>query len=69
LDSRRNALWWAILYAKARLINVSAVNLPPYVESLKLRLWPAFIEYAFDTTRVVANPIYHEFMGRYPNIR
>ena len=60
------------LYAE---MNRRAVNafihpgMPPYIENLKLRLWPAFIEYAFDTTRVAANLIYHEFMGRYPNIR
>ncbi|MBI4292462.1 MAG: amidohydrolase [Betaproteobacteria bacterium] len=60
------------LYAE---MNRRAVNafihpgMPPYVANLKLRLWPAFIEYAFDTTRVAANLIYHEFMGRYPNIR
>lgn len=44
-------------------------GMPPYIESLKLKLWPAYIEYAFDTTRVAANLIYHGFMARYPNIR
>jgi predicted TIM-barrel fold metal-dependent hydrolase len=60
------------LYAEMDRRAVNAFihpGMPPYVESLRLRLWPAFIEYAFDTTRVAANLIYHEFMGRYPNIR
>ena len=44
-------------------------GMPPYIASLKLKLWPAYIEYAFDTTRVAANLIYHGFMARYPNIK
>ncbi|MPZ55426.1 MAG: amidohydrolase family protein [Rhizobiales bacterium] len=44
-------------------------TVPPGVAGLNLRLWPAFIEYAFETTRVATNLIYHEFMGRYPNIK
>lgn len=43
--------------------------MPPNIAGLKLKLWPSFIEYAFDTTRVAANLIYHGFMGRYPNIK
>ena len=43
-------------------------GMPPYIASLKLKLWPAYIEYAFDTTRVAANLIYHGVMARYPNI-
>ena len=34
-----------------------------------MRLWPAYIEYAFDTTRVAANLIYHAFMRKYPRIK
>jgi predicted TIM-barrel fold metal-dependent hydrolase len=44
-------------------------TVPPGVERLNLRLWPSFIEYAFETTRVAANLIYHEIMLRYPNIK
>jgi predicted TIM-barrel fold metal-dependent hydrolase len=44
-------------------------TIPPNIDSLALKLWPAYIEYAFDTTRVAANLIYHGFMGRYPNIK
>jgi predicted TIM-barrel fold metal-dependent hydrolase len=60
------------LYAEMDRRRVTAFihpGMPTYVADLKLRLWPAFIEYAFDTTRVAANLIYHGFMGRYPNIR
>lgn len=60
------------LYAEMDRRAVNAFihpGMPPYVANLRLRMWPAFIEYAFDTTRVAANLIYHEFMGRYPNIR
>src|SRR4029079_6569970 len=42
---------------------------PPGVEHLNLRLWPSFIEYAFETTRVAANLIYHGIMRDYPNIK
>src|SRR5215470_5742573 len=44
-------------------------TIPPGIEGLGLKLWPAYIEYAFDTTRVAANLIYHGLMGRYPNIK
>jgi predicted TIM-barrel fold metal-dependent hydrolase len=42
---------------------------PPGVERLNLRLWPSFVEYAFETTRVAANLIYHGIMRDYPNIK
>jgi predicted TIM-barrel fold metal-dependent hydrolase len=45
-------------------------TIPPYLPGgLDLRLWPAYLEYAFDTTRVAANLIYHEYMRRFPRIR
>jgi 6-methylsalicylate decarboxylase len=45
-------------------------TIPPYVpDHLDLRLWPAYIEYAFDTTRVAANLIYLEVLRSFPNIR
>jgi 6-methylsalicylate decarboxylase len=45
-------------------------TIPPYVpDHLDLRLWPAYIEYAFDTTRVAANLIYLEVMRSFPDIR
>ena len=45
-------------------------TIPPYLpDGLNLRLWPAYIEYAFDTTRVAANLIYHAFMRKYPRIK
>jgi predicted TIM-barrel fold metal-dependent hydrolase len=60
------------LYAEMDRRSVNAFihpGMPTYVDKLNLRMWPAFIEYAFDTTRVATNLIYHEFMGRYENIR
>ena len=42
---------------------------PPGVEHLNLQLWPVYIEYTFETTRVAANLIYHGIMARYPNIK
>lgn len=42
---------------------------PSYVDDLKLTLWASIIEYPFETTRVAANLIYHEYMKKYPNIR
>lgn len=45
-------------------------TIPPYMPNhLDLSLWPAYIEYAFDTTRVAANLIYCEVMKLYPNIK
>jgi len=45
-------------------------TIPPYFpDGLNLRMWPAYLEYAFDTTRVAANLIYHEFMRKYPDIK
>ena len=45
-------------------------TIPPYLPGgLDLPLWPAYIEYAFDTTRVGANLIYNEVLRDYPNIR
>jgi predicted TIM-barrel fold metal-dependent hydrolase len=45
-------------------------TIPPYMpDRLDLRLWPAYIEYAFDTTRVAANLIYLEVMRAYPDIK
>ena len=43
-------------------------TVPPGVAHLNLQLWPVYLEYAFETTRVAANLIYHEIMARYPNI-
>jgi 6-methylsalicylate decarboxylase len=60
------------LYAEMDRRAVAAFihpTIPPNIESLKLRLWPAYVEYAFDTTRVAANLIYHGLMGRYPDIK
>jgi predicted TIM-barrel fold metal-dependent hydrolase len=42
---------------------------PLYLKELKLDLWPAYVEYPFETTRVAANLIYHGIMARYPNIK
>ncbi|MFT8242561.1 amidohydrolase family protein [Roseomonas sp. BN140053] len=42
---------------------------PAYVPTLKLKLWAAYVEYPFETTRVAANLIYNGVMQRYPNIR
>jgi predicted TIM-barrel fold metal-dependent hydrolase len=45
-------------------------TIPAYFpDGLNLRMWPAYLEYAFDTTRVAANLIYHAFMRRYPAIK
>jgi predicted TIM-barrel fold metal-dependent hydrolase len=45
-------------------------TIPAYFPAgLNLRMWPAYLEYAFDTTRVAANLIYHAFMRRYPAIK
>jgi predicted TIM-barrel fold metal-dependent hydrolase len=41
---------------------------PAYVDDLKLSLWASIIEYPFETTRVAANLIYHEYMKKYPDI-
>jgi predicted TIM-barrel fold metal-dependent hydrolase len=44
--------------------------IPPYLPGgLNLALWPAYIEYAFDTTRVAVNLIYHEILRDFPDIR
>jgi predicted TIM-barrel fold metal-dependent hydrolase len=42
---------------------------PAYVPALRLSLWPAYVEYPFETTRVAANLIYNGIMARYPGIR
>jgi predicted TIM-barrel fold metal-dependent hydrolase len=42
---------------------------PAYVSTLRLNLWPAYIEYPFETTRVAINLIYNGIMARYPRIR
>jgi predicted TIM-barrel fold metal-dependent hydrolase len=45
-------------------------TIPPYLPGgLNLKMWPAYLEYAFDTTRVAGNLIYHEYMRRFPNIK
>jgi 6-methylsalicylate decarboxylase len=45
-------------------------TVPPYVpDHLDLKLWPAYIEYAFDTTRVAANLIYLEVLRAYPAVK
>jgi predicted TIM-barrel fold metal-dependent hydrolase len=45
-------------------------TIPAYFPAgLNLQMWPAYLEYAFDTTRVAANLIYHAFMRRYPAIK
>jgi predicted TIM-barrel fold metal-dependent hydrolase len=45
-------------------------TIPPYLPGgLDLPLWPAYIEYAFDTTRVAANLIYNEVLRDFPSIR
>ena len=45
-------------------------TVPPYLPGgLDLPLWPAYIEYAFDTTRVGANLIYNEVLRDFPSIR
>jgi predicted TIM-barrel fold metal-dependent hydrolase len=41
---------------------------PAYVPTLRLKLWAAYIEYPFETTRVAANLIYNGVMARYPRI-
>jgi predicted TIM-barrel fold metal-dependent hydrolase len=62
---------FAPLYAemdRRRVIAFIHPTVPPGVEHLNLRLWPSFIEYAFETTRVAANLIYHGIMARWSNI-
>jgi predicted TIM-barrel fold metal-dependent hydrolase len=45
-------------------------TIPPYLPGgLDLPLWPAYVEYAFDTTRVAANLIYNEVLRDFPHIR
>ncbi|HEY2136700.1 MAG TPA: amidohydrolase family protein, partial [Xanthobacteraceae bacterium] len=45
-------------------------TIPAYFPAgLNLKMWPAYIEYAFDTTRVAANLIYHEQLRKFPAIR
>ena len=45
-------------------------TIPPYLPGgLDLPLWPAYIEYAFDTTRAGVNLIYNEVLREFPNIR
>jgi predicted TIM-barrel fold metal-dependent hydrolase len=45
-------------------------TIPPYLpDGLDLPLWPAYIEYAFDTTRVAVNLIYNEVLRDFPGIR
>ena len=39
------------------------------LDALHLKLWPAVVEYPFETTRVAANLIYNGFMAKYPNIK
>ena len=44
-------------------------TIPPYLPGgLNLALWPAYIEYAFDTTRAAANLIYNEVLRDFPGI-
>jgi predicted TIM-barrel fold metal-dependent hydrolase len=43
--------------------------LPAYVGALGIDLFPACIEYPFETTRAAANLIYTGMMGKYPHIR
>jgi predicted TIM-barrel fold metal-dependent hydrolase len=61
------------LYAemdRRRVVCFVHPTIPPYFpDGLNLRMWPAYLEYAFDTTRVAANLIYHAFMRKYPNIK
>jgi predicted TIM-barrel fold metal-dependent hydrolase len=42
---------------------------PAYVPTLRLKMWAAYIEYPFETTRVAANLIYNGIMARYPGIK
>lgn len=42
---------------------------PAFVDELSLKMWPAIVEYPFETTRIAANLIYNEQMRKYPNIR
>lgn len=42
---------------------------PAYVAQLRLKLWAAYVEYPFETTRVAANLIYNGITSRYPNIK
>jgi 6-methylsalicylate decarboxylase len=45
-------------------------TIPPYLPGgLDLPLWPAYVEYAFDTTRVAVNLIYNEVLRDFPDIR
>jgi predicted TIM-barrel fold metal-dependent hydrolase len=63
---------FAPLYAEMNRRGVIAFihpTVPPGVEQLNLRLWPSFIEYAFETTRVATNLIYHGIMRDYPDIK
>ena len=42
---------------------------PAYAPTLRLKLWPAYIEYPFETTRVATNLIYNGVIARYPRIK
>ena len=42
---------------------------PAYAPTLRLKLWPAYIEYPFETTRAATNLIYNGVMARYPQIK
>jgi 6-methylsalicylate decarboxylase len=67
-DRRLDPLY-AELDRRAAIVFVHP-TIPPYVpDHLDLRLWPAYVEYAFDTTRVAANLIYLEVIRSFPNIR
>lgn len=67
-DRRLDPLY-AELHRRGAIVFIHP-TIPPYVpDHLDLKLWPAYIEYAFDTTRVAANLIYLEVMRTYPNIR
>jgi 6-methylsalicylate decarboxylase len=64
---------WRPVYAemnrRAAIVFVHP-TIPPYLPGgLDLTLWPAYLEYAFDTTRVAANLIYNEVLRDFPAIR
>jgi predicted TIM-barrel fold metal-dependent hydrolase len=42
---------------------------PGYADNLKLKIWPAIVEYPAETTRVAANLIYNGVMKNFPQIR
>ncbi len=59
---------YAEMHRRSAVVFVHPAS-PAYVPALRLKLWAAYVEYPFETTRVAANLIYNGIMARYPGIR